>query len=71
MAVHCRVVCASANVCCARGVRIVGKRAAPAQNSLTYLAAQGCLEKVDYWFVIHKIWHDVCPDLQYLVIQLK
>ena len=41
MAVHCRVVCASVNVCCARGVCIVGKRAAPAQNLLTYLAAQG------------------------------
>ena len=45
MAVHCRVVCASATVCRARGVRMVGKRATPAQDSLTYLAAQGCLEK--------------------------
>ena len=45
MAVHCRVVFASATVCCARGMRIVVKRAAPAQDSLTCLAAQGCLEK--------------------------
>ena len=71
MAVHCRLVCVSATVHCARGVCVVDWRATPAQNSLTYLAVQGCLEKVDYWFVIHKISHDVRPDLQYLVIQLK
>ena len=32
----------------ALGVRVVDWRAAPAQDSLTYLAVQGCLEKVDY-----------------------
>ena len=48
MAVHCRLVCVSATVHCARGVRVVDWRAAPAQNSFTYLAVQGCLEKVDY-----------------------
>ena len=32
----------------ARGVRVVDWRAAPAQDSLTYLAVQGCLEEVDY-----------------------
>ena len=48
MAVHCPLVCVSANVHCARGVRVVDWRAAPAQNSLTYFAVQGCLERVDY-----------------------
>ena len=54
MAVRCRLVCVWATVHCARGVRVVDWRAAPAQDSLTYLAVQGCLEKVDYRFVIHK-----------------
>ena len=40
MAVHCWLVCVSAIVHCARGVRIVGWRAAPAQNLLTYLAVR-------------------------------
>ena len=48
MAVRCQLVCVSATVHCARGVRVVDLRAAPAQDSLTYLAVQGCLEKVDY-----------------------
>ena len=54
MAVRCRLVCVSATMHCARGVHVVDWRTAPVQNSLTYLAAQGCLEKVDYSFVIHK-----------------
>ena len=48
MAVHCRLVGVSATVHCARGVRVIDWRAAPAQNSLLYLAVQGCQEKVDY-----------------------
>ena len=48
MAVRCRLVCVSATVHCARGVRVVDWRAALAHNLLTYLAVQGCLEKVDY-----------------------
>ena len=71
MAVHCRLVCVSATVHCARGVRVVDWHAAPTQNSLTYLAVQGCLEKVDYYLSFTKISPNVRPDLQYLVIQLK
>ena len=48
MTVRCRLVCVSATVHCARGVCVVDWRAVPAQNSLTYLAVQGYLEKVDY-----------------------
>ena len=45
MAVRCRLVCLGNR---ARSVRVVDWHAAPAQDSLTYLAVQGCLEKVDY-----------------------
>ena len=40
IAAHCRVVCASATVRCARSVRMIGRPAASAHDSLTYLAAK-------------------------------
>ena len=51
--------------------RLVGWRAASSQESLAYLAAKWPSGKVDYQIFIHKISHNVWPDLQYLVTHVK
>ena len=67
MAVRCRLVCVSATVHCARGVRVVDWCAAPAQD---IFSSSGLSEKGTD-LSLTKISPNVRPDLQYLVIQLK